>query len=181
MNFVDVAIALGLGIAFGVILQRVQASSPDRILATLRLRDLTILKFMILSIGVGAAGIGILTALGMAHLSIKGLPVLAVGLGGALFGVGFATAGYCPGTCLVGAAEGRRDALFTILGGAFGALAYAAFHPTAQRTLLTQLDYGKATLSTASGVSPGLVGVLFGAAMVALALWLPARPGTELS
>lgn len=177
MTLLSAVIALGLGIAFGVILQRVQASSPDRIVSTLRLEDLTILKFMILAIGVGAVGIGLLTTLGVAHLEVKGLPLFAVAAGGAIFGVGFATGGYCPGTCLVGAAEGRRDALFTIAGGIAGAAVYALFHPTAARQALGQLDYGQATLATASGVPPGTMGVVFGAAMIALSLRLPTRPG----
>lgn len=176
MTLATILLSLGLGMAFGVILQRVQASSPDRILGTLTLRDMTILKFMILSIGVGAMGIGVLTALGLAHLNIKALPLLAVGLGGVVFGVGFGLGGYCPGTCLVGAAEGRRDALFTIGGALLGALAYVALHPAANAVLRTPLHFGQPTLSTVTGLTPGLMGLLFGGAMTAIAFLLPTHP-----
>lgn len=179
MSPTTVAVALGLGIAFGAILQRVQASSPDRIVATLTLRDLTILKFMILAIGVGAIGIGGLATLGLAHLKIKALPVLAVAVGGLVFGAGFGLAGYCPGTCLAGAAEGRRDALFTVGGGLAGALVYALAHPWVAPLLGATLDLGSPTVATASGLPPGLAGLAFGAAMIAVAFLLPTHPGAS--
>ncbi len=43
-----------VGVVMGVLLQRVQASSPGVIARTLRLEDLTIIKFMALTIAVGA-------------------------------------------------------------------------------------------------------------------------------
>src|SRR5690606_12415137 len=86
MSTATVVISLLLGASFGFILQRVQASSPDRIIATLTLRDVTILKFMLLAIGVGAVGIGLLTSAGLAHLNVKALPLLAVAFGGLIFG-----------------------------------------------------------------------------------------------
>lgn len=173
MTLVTVFTSLGLGLAFGALLQRVQASSPDRIIDTLTLRNTTILKFMLLAIGVGAVGVGALTALGVAHLNVKPLSLLAVGLGGLVFGLGFALAGYCPGTCLVGAAEGRRDALFTVFGGLLGVAAFAALSPWLQRTFVEPLAFGRPTLANVSGTSPGLAGVLFGGAFVLLGWLLP--------
>jgi hypothetical protein len=169
--------SLGIGAAFGAILHRVQVSDPDRIYGTLTLRDLTVLKFMLLAIGIGAVGIGGLTTLGLAHLKIKALPLLAVAGGGLVFGVGFAVAGYCPGTCLVGAMEGRRDALWTFVGGLAGALGYALVHPWARAWLVAPIDLGKPTLASWTGIGPGITGALFGAGMIALALLLPVRPG----
>lgn len=179
MNPIVLLVSLALGIAFGAILQRVQASSPDRIVGTLTLRDLTILKFMLLAIGVGAIGVGALTALGLAHLKVKALTVLAVAIGGLVFGVGFAVAGYCPGTCLVGAAEGRKDALFTIAGGLVGALAFAFVYPWAKPALIDPLSYGNVTIAEIAGVSKGIAGVVFGAVMIGIAFLLPQRPGEK--
>ena len=176
MSSTVIGTSLLIGLAFGAILQRVQVSNPDRILGTLTLRDLTVLKFMLLAIGVGAMGIGGLTALGLAHLKVKALPLLAVAGGGLLFGAGFAVAGYCPGTCLVGAAEGRRDAMFTVLGGLLGALAYALAHPWAKHWLVDPIDLGKPTLASVTGLAPGLAGLVFGGALVVLALVLPQHP-----
>ena len=45
--------ALFVGIVMGALIQRVGASSPRMILASLRLKDLTIIKFMATTIAVG--------------------------------------------------------------------------------------------------------------------------------
>ena len=172
-----ILLSLAIGAVFGVILQRVQVSNPDLIQGTLALRDLTVLKFLLLAIGVGAVGVGALTALDLAHLRFKGLPLLSVIGGGLIFGGGFALAGYCPGTCVVGAAEGRKDALFALSGGLLGALAYAFFHPFAVRALIAPIDLGRPTLYSLTGLPPGLAGLLFGAALAAVALALPLHPG----
>ena len=170
MNWV---MSLLIGVLFGAVLQRVQASSPDRIVRMLTLRDTTIFKFMLLAIGVGAVGVGVLTALGHAHVSIKPLPVLGVVFGGLIFGIGFALGGYCPGTCLVGAAEGRRDAWFTVAGGLTGAWVYSWFHPLATELFLSRLNLGQPTLASVSGGAASTVGILFGVGVTVAALLIP--------
>lgn len=177
MTTATALLSLAIGAAFGAILQRVQVSDPDRIVGTLTLRDLTVLKFMLLAIGVASIGIGGLVAVGLAHLKIKALPLLAVVAGGLVFGAGFAVAGYCPGTCLVGAAEGRRDAAFTLAGGLLGALAYALVHPLAARWLAAPIDCGKPTVATVTGLPAPMLGVVLGAFVIALAVSLPTHPG----
>ena len=128
-----------------------------------------------------SSGAGWHPASPLAHLKIKALPLLAVAGGGLVFGLGFAVAGYCPGTCLVGAAEGRRDATFTVLGGLAGALAYALVHPWAKQWLIEPIDLGKPTLHAVLGVSPAAAALVFGGALVALAFALPTHPGFEES
>lgn len=177
MSPTTVVVSTLLGIAFGAVLQRAQVSAPDRIVGTLTLRDLTVLKIILLTIGVTSAGIGVLAALGLAHLKVKALTLVAVTVGGLVFGLGFALAGYCPGTCLVGATEGRRDALFTVLGGLAGALAFALIFPLVKPVLVDPLSLGSPTLADLAGVSKGIAGVVFGIAVSAIALALPVRPG----
>jgi hypothetical protein len=60
---------------------------------------------------------------GAGNLSVKS-SYIGVIVGGALLGLGFAVAGYCPGTGLTALADGREDALFFIGGGFLGALIY---------------------------------------------------------
>ncbi|MDD9305295.1 MAG: hypothetical protein HUK40_24410, partial [Desulfobacter sp.] len=57
------------------------------------------------------------------HLSVKS-SYIGVIVGGALLGLGFAVAGYCPGTSLTALADGRKDALFFVGGGLVGAFIY---------------------------------------------------------
>lgn len=136
-----------VGIVMGALIQRVGASNPRMILASLRLRDLTIIKFMATTIAVGAVLVYLLNLWMPMHLDIKPTYVVGVGVGGLIFGAGFALAGYCPGTCVVGVAEGRRDALVALLGGIFGALAFTLVYTTIEGALIKPLSFGKITLA----------------------------------
>lgn len=176
MTFV---IALLIGLGFGAILQRTGLSRPDFMLDALRLRDLTLVKFMALAIGVAAIGIGMLSSLGLAHLAVKPLYVLGVAGGGLLFGAGFALAGYCPGTSIIASVEGRRDAWFTLFGALAGALAYIVAYPALAPRLVEPASFGNLTLAGAAGVSSGVAGAVAGAIFIALALALPSRPGQK--
>ena len=157
--------ALLVGVAMGVLIQRVRASSPDMIARNLRLENLSVIKFMATTIAVGtilAYGLSLFTPM---HFDIKPTYVVGVLVGGLVFGVGFGLGGYCPGTCVVGAGEGRKDALWAIAGGVFGALVFALVFETLVAPLNKLADYGKITLADvlhlpAVGVAIGL-GALF--------------------
>lgn len=134
-----------VGIAMGALIQRVGASSPRMILASLRLEDLTIIKFMATTIAVGSVA-SYLMNLGMPmHFDIKPTYVIGVAVGGLIFGAGFAIGGYCPGTCVVGIAEGRKDGLVALLGGVFGTLAFTLVYTLIEEPLIKPMSYGKIT------------------------------------
>ncbi|MBX9929007.1 MAG: YeeE/YedE family protein [Gemmatimonadaceae bacterium] len=162
-----------VGVAMGWILQRARASSPAMIAKALRLEDLTIIKFMALTIAVGMVLTAGLALVAPMHFDIK--PTYAVGVlvGGLVFGVGFALGGYCPGTCIVGAAEGRRDAVVTIIGGLFGALVFTLTFDALKPILITPLDFGRITLPELLHLPRLLVAVVVGAVFVAVVRWLP--------
>jgi uncharacterized protein len=148
-----------VGVVMGALIQRVGASNPRMILASLRLEDLTIIKFMATTIAVGAVLVYLLGLWMPMHLDIKPTYVVGVGVGGLIFGAGFALAGYCPGTCVVGMAEGRRDALVALLGGVFGALAFTLVYTTIEGSLIKPLNYGKITLADLLHLPPLFVAV----------------------
>jgi uncharacterized membrane protein YedE/YeeE len=165
-----------VGITMGVLLQRVRASSPLMIVRNLRLENFTIIKFMALTIAVGAVGSYLLSALGMPmHFDVKPTYVLGVVLGGAIFGVGFALGGYCPGTCVVGAGEGRKDALFAILGGVVGAVAFTLAYPALDRALIKPMNYGQVTLPGLFHLPAVLTAFIMGAAILLIIRALPKR------
>ena len=139
-------LGLLIGACFGAILSLSGLSSPLRILDMLRLRDLALVRLLLVAIGTGIVGIALLDSAGLAHTSIKALHVLALISGGAIFGIGFAVAGYCPGTALAGAAEGRRDAYLVVAGGLAGTAAYAAAYASLAPRLVEPFTYGKPTL-----------------------------------
>ncbi len=166
------------GVVMGVLLQRVQASNPGVIARTLRLEDLTIIKFMALTIAVGAVlAYALRLALPAMHFDVKPTYVLGVLGGGLIFGVGFGLGGYCPGTCVVGAGEGRKDALFTILGGIVGALVFTLVYAWLEPVLIQPLNLGKLTLFQVLHVPPLVAAVGLAAVFIAAIAWLPTRRG----
>lgn len=163
-----------VGVVMGVLIQRVRASSPAVIKSNLRLEDLSVIKFMALAIAVGAVAAYVLALVVPMHFAIKPLHVLGVGLGGLIFGVGFALAGYCPGTCLVGAAEGRRDAFITLAGGLAGALVFTLAYPYLDG-LLSVGDLGALTLVDLVRLPGVAVALMLAGALVLVVAVLPTR------
>lgn len=163
--------ALLIGVAMGFLIQRVGASSPALILRNLRLENLSIIKFMATTIAIGMLVVYLLNAGGVAmHFDIKPTYVIGVLLGGLIFGVGFAVGGFCPGTCVVGVGEGRRDAWFAILGGVVGALGYSLAFSALEGVLITPMNYGKVTLQDAVHL-PSLVVAVAMAALMLFIVW----------
>ena len=157
--------ALLTGLAMGALIQRVRASSPALIAQNLRLENLSVIKFMATTIAVGTILVYLLNLMTPVHFDIKPTYVVGVLVGGLGFGVGFGLGGYCPGTCVVGAGEGRKDALWSIGGGLLGALVFTLVFERLIAPLMKLADYGKITLADvlhlpAVGVALGL-GVLF--------------------
>ena len=96
-------LGLLIGVAFGAILQLGGGSSYKKIMGSLLLKDLDIIKLILMAIAVGTVGIYALDLADMANLNIKPTYVVGITIAGLIFGVGFAVAGYCPGTCIVAA------------------------------------------------------------------------------
>lgn len=165
--------ALLVGIVMGWLIQRVRASSPAMITANLRFEDFTIIKFMALTIAIGSVLVYIFNAYYPMHIDVKPLYLLGVAVGGIFFGLGWAIGGYCPGTCVVGAGEGRKDAWFTILGGILGALAFTLLYNVLEPILIKPMNYGKATLASLLHVSPVILAVIMAAVFLTMVRMLP--------
>ena len=103
----------------------------------------------------------------MANLSIKPTYVAGIVIAGLIFGVGFAVAGYCPGTCLVAAGEGKTDAIVTILGGLAGVFIYALVYP-AISGLIGVANYGEVTIPSALGIDGIWIAIPFSAILFVL-------------
>lgn len=164
-------LGLVLGAAFGTVLQLSGASSHTKITNALRLRDLTIMKLILTAIGVGLIGVHLLDALGLANMKVKDLYLPGMLVAGLIFGVGFAVTGYCPGTALAAAAEGKPDAWVTILGGLLGALVFAFMFPDLETYLLSLGRYGPMTIHGSLGIQ----GLLLAAPLGGFCLWLAAK------
>lgn len=161
------SMGLLLGTAFGAILQLSGASSYTKIMGTLRLKDFTIMKLIMTAIGVGLIGVHALDLLGVAHMKVKDLYVPGIVVAGLIFGVGFALTGYCPGTALVAAAEGKLDAWVTIVGGLFGALTFAFLWPNLESFLTSLGGFGPVTIHGSFGIT----GLVIALPLGVLCLW----------
>jgi uncharacterized membrane protein YedE/YeeE len=163
-------LGLATGLAFGALLQRGRVSRYEAILGQLRFRDGRIVKTMASAIVVGAVGIHSLVRKGVASKEVKPMKIGGVSLGAIVFGAGLALAGYCPGTAVAAAGEGRRDALATVLGMFAGAGAFVALYPKLVPVLDAGGDLGKATLPslTATAAVPW-IGALAGSTVIGAA------------
>lgn len=139
---------LGLvtGLAFGALLQRGRLSRYEVIAGQLLLRDGRVAKTMASAVVVGSIGVHALARRGLVAKDIKPMKVGGILGGAALFGGGLALAGYCPGTSVAAAGEGRRDAVAVIVGMLAGAAAFVAFYDQVAALIEAGGDLGKKTV-----------------------------------
>jgi uncharacterized membrane protein YedE/YeeE len=164
-------IGLITGLFFGFLLQKGEVLRFERQVGFMLLNDMTIIKFMMSAVLVGMVGIYACNAIGLISLSIKATNVAAIVVGGLLFGIGWAIAGYCPGTSVGALAEGRIHAFWAILGMLTGAALYAEAYPLMKQTLLVWGNFGKLTLPQVFVLSPWLVIITFIIIGLALFAW----------
>ncbi len=142
----ELLLGLLTGFVFGFLLQKAQVLRFEKQVGFLLLKDMTIIKFMFSAILVGVIGIYLLSDLGIITLKIKATYVGAQIIGGLLFGVGWAVAGYCPGTSVGALAEGRFHAAWVIIGMLVGAAIYAELYPMMKESILQWGQLGKITI-----------------------------------
>ncbi len=183
----SIVMAVLLGLAFGFVLQKVGAANPQKIINMLRFKDLHLMKAILLGIGLSSLMLFLLLALGVAdssHLSVKGAYVGVI-IGGMILGLGWAISGFCPGTGIVAAGAGRKDALIFVLGGLIGAFIYMLVFESIEDSFLFSSLGGKVTLAATGSEFgtlltslPGLVVAgAIAAVFIAVALFLPDRIG----
>lgn len=182
----SILLAIVLGAAFGAVLDRVGATNPNLIGKMLNLTNLHLMKTILLAIGTGSVLMFAGQMVGLVdvgHMSVKAA-YLGVFIGGLMLGIGWAVSGYCPGTGLCAAASGRKDGWFFVAGGLVGAAAYMLTFPAWQASgLLDDIAGGKVTLGVVPGsgydgiigMSGDLLGILVGAALIAVAFAIPGR------
>ena len=160
--------AIPVGIAFGVILERVGLGDPRVIAGQLLGRDFTVVRVMFGAIVTAMLGVVWAGAAGWIDPSTIAMPptdLPAQALGAVIFGGGFALAALCPGTACVAAASGRRDGLAAV-GGMFVGTALTPVAWPAVRGAVSDAPREGATIAADLGVPVGIVVVLLTAAAV---------------
>ncbi|MDA3924698.1 MAG: YeeE/YedE thiosulfate transporter family protein [Kiritimatiellae bacterium] len=158
----ELILGAATGVIFGFLLQKAEVLRFEKQVGFLLLRDVTILKFMLSAILVGAIGIYACHDLGLIELKIKVTTLAPLVTGGVLFGVGWAIAGYCPGTSLGAIGEGRIHAIWVVLGMLTGAALYAEVYPHLSRKFMKLYDYGKITVPDITGLNHWIVIAILG-------------------
>lgn len=134
------------GVIFGFLLQKGGVAKYHVLLGMLLLEDFTVLKVMLTAIVVGSIGIFSLHALGLVKLHIKPTRYAANIIGGLLFGIGFASMGYCPGTGAAALGQGNWDAIAGVLGLMAGSYLFAESSEWLGKTIMKWGDRGKLML-----------------------------------
>jgi uncharacterized protein len=156
-------IALVLGIVFGFLLNKAGLTSYHKIVNVFRLTDMAVLKFMMS--GLAVAMIGLYAMRGLGWITFPAIPATyVVGnlVGGLVFGVGMALSGYCPGTAVAGAGEGKLDYLIPgLLGFLVGAAAFGLTYESVFPQISRLAAVGNVTLGQLWNVNSWLLITVF--------------------
>ena len=177
---VTVAVVVGIvmGIVFGFALEKSRVFEPGVIVGQMQLRNFIMLKVFLTAVATGAVVLAVLNGFGYVKLQPKAAAYTADVVGGLLLGAGITLSGACPGTALAQIGAGYRDALFTLVGGLFGAVTFSYAQPMLAKTFLGQSG-PKLIFSDLVGV-PYWIGALVLAVaivviLVAIEAWAPWR------
>lgn len=121
------AAALALGFCFGLCLEKAGFGSSRRLAGVFYFTDMSVVKVMFSALVTAAIGLVGAERLGLVNpADLYQMPTVlgAHAVGGALFGLGFAMGGWCPGTAAVGVGSGRLDALVFLCGIVLGSVGY---------------------------------------------------------
>lgn len=171
-----ITVGVAMGIVFGFALEKSRVFEPGIIVGQMQLQNFIMLKIFLTAVATGAVVLAVLNGLGFVKLQPKAAAYGADIVGGLLLGSGISLAGACPGTALAQVGAGYRDAIFTLVGGLFGAATYSYAQPALANTFLGQ-NAPKLVLTSLVGV-PYWTGALVLVALIVIVLvtletWFP--------
>lgn len=171
-----ILVGLGMGLAFGFVLEKSRVFEPGIIVGQMQLRNFIMLKVFLTAVATGLVVLAVLHGFGVVKLHPKATIFGADIVGGLLLGAGITLAGACPGTVLAQIGAGYLDAWLTLVGGLAGALTFSYLEPVLNPQLLSG-GPGRLTLNGLFGVSfwPLALGfaALLAAGIFALERWRP--------
>lgn len=162
-----ITVGIAMGIVFGFALEKSRVFEPGIIVGQMQLQNFIMLKIFLTAVATGAVVLALINGLGYVKLQPKAAAYGADIVGGLLLGAGISLAGACPGTTLAQIGAGYRDALFTLIGGVFGAIAYSYLQPTLASTFLGQ-NGPKLVFNGLLGVPYWIGAIVFAAVIVAI-------------
>ncbi len=124
-----------VGLAFGIVLVKSEVASWFRIQRMFRFEEPYMYLVLGSALGVGVIAMALIRRIGVRDLDGRRIVYepkryhTGVIVGGALFGMGWAITGACPGPIYAQIGSGEWPALATLGGALIGMLAYAAARP----------------------------------------------------
>ncbi|MGC8631448.1 MAG: YeeE/YedE thiosulfate transporter family protein [Thermoprotei archaeon] len=175
-------IGIFIGMIIGGLAEAWGISNPEILLRLGTWEDRLFVGCIAIAIGSGALALYGLSAVGVAfHWGIKPDYVVGVALGGAIFGTGIAISGYVPGTVWMALGEGRRDAVYAVLGGLLGAATWTLIYQTAFGSwLVTYMNFGQIYFGGEVGTNLTvgfLIAIIWAAIMFSIAYTIPRYKG----
>jgi len=155
---VNLLLGLAIGVGFGFVLESGGLGDARKLVGQFLLKDMAVFKVMFTAIITAMLGLFFLSWVGLINLELLQISdsYLAPQLvGGLILGAGFAIAGYCPGTTVVGMASGKIDALYCFVGLFVGSILFSSSFTWLESFYnSTQLSEGhlSAVLSIQTGV-----------------------------
>ena len=149
-------IAIVIGLCFGFILESSGFSSSRKLAGVFYGYDFAVLKVFFTAALVSAIGILYLDYLGfvdMSRLYVHPTYLWGAIVGGAVMGIGFIAAGFCPGTSLCAVAIGKIDAIVYVIGIMIGIFLFSQLFDLFE-PLYNGYFYGNVTLVDSLGIDP---------------------------
>ena len=165
-------IGLAMGAIFGMALEKGRVCEAGVIVCQMQMSRHTMLKMFLSAVATGLIVLAIMVGFGVAKLAPKPTLFAADLIGGTILGIGIVVAGACPGTVLAQIGTGYKDAIFTFVGGLFGALAFTYAEPRLLKPMLKTGDYGRLTLDQVLGLPFPAVALAFAAVIIGFLWWL---------
>jgi hypothetical protein len=170
LNFL---IAFLIGLGFGFILEQAGFSSSRKLAGMFYGYDTTVLKVFFTAAIVALVGLTFLNQFKLIDMSIVYINEYYINsaiIGGVIMGVGFIVGGFCPGTGVCAAAIGKIDAMAYLGGSLIGIFLFGETY-SLWKDIYVKNYLGDIKLSTAIGISDGLLVLLVIAAAVAM-FWI---------
>jgi len=172
-EWLDLLIALLIGIGFGFSLEQAGFSSSRKLVGMFYGYDTTVIKVFFTAAIVALVGSQFLSYFGLLNLNqvfVNEFYLYASIVGGVIMGAGFIMGGFCPGTGLSALSIGKIDAMFYVLGGLTGAFLCAETYPWIQN--LANGSYkGPVKIDSALGIPTGIF-ILLLIAAAAIMFWI---------
>lgn len=172
-EWLELLIALLIGIGFGFSLEQAGFSSSRKLAGMFYGYDTTVIKVFFTAAIVALLGSQLLSFLGLLNLNmvfVNEFYVNASIVGGIIMGAGFIMGGFCPGTGLCALSIGKIDAMVFFAGGLTGAFLFAETYPLIL-DLANGSYKGPLKINEVMGISPGLFSFILIIAAVAM-FWL---------